>query len=192
MARFKLRGPHYLNCLVNGEKVQWEQEEVDQQTQKKLRKRYDVPLMLHPDDPSDWNYITIGPQGKAVSGEIIVTTKEDPAFPRDIVFKGDPTPDMDPLDQDAIDLINMTKHKWIHPIESLSGTFGERIADGFQQQIAALQSQIGAGPLQVIEEMKKRLDALEAENKRLSTQAGSGAAGGTATEGAAGVSARRA
>lgn len=105
MARFRLRGPHYLKVP----NTEWEQAETDQVSGKTARKTYSVPLYLDPRNEGDCNY----------PGEIIVSTKEDRAFPKDILFLGDPTPDMEPIDADADALVERVKHKWVHPIETL-------------------------------------------------------------------------
>src|ERR1035437_368992 len=89
MARFRLKDKHYLHVLPETE---WEQKELDQVTGKQARKVYLVPRYLDPDDPSDCNY----------PGEIIVATKEDKAWPRDIIMKGPPTADMEPIDDESI------------------------------------------------------------------------------------------
>jgi len=77
MARFRLKDKH---CLaVPG--VEWEHVETDQQTAKRARKVFPFPLYLDAEQPSDCNY----------RGEIIVATKADPRYPRDIIFTGKPT-----------------------------------------------------------------------------------------------------
>jgi hypothetical protein len=108
MARFRLTGKHYLHTVPGTE---WEQKEVDATTGRQAIRRYPVPLHLDPDNPADHNY----------PGEIIVSTKADRAHPRDIVFKGPPTPDMEPIDEEADKLIAPLRAKWEknHPIESL-------------------------------------------------------------------------
>ena len=54
MARWKLTQKHYL--MVPGTK--WEYVENDRSTGRPIRKTYDVPLFLDPEDPSAWNYVT--------------------------------------------------------------------------------------------------------------------------------------
>lgn len=108
MARFRLTAPHYLRTL---DPTLWEQREIDQQTQKMGRKQYEVPLYLNSDDPSLCNY----------PGEIIVSTKRDPAFPRDIIFKGPPTQGMEPLDDEG--RMMLEKLDYDHPIEGLPANF---------------------------------------------------------------------
>lgn len=88
MARFRLTAPHYLN--VPG--TEWEQNET-LPTGKIYRHRYKVHMYLDPKDPGDHNY--------PLTGEIIVATVADPRYPLDLIFLGEPTQDMEPLDAEA-------------------------------------------------------------------------------------------
>lgn len=112
MARWRLTAAHYLK--VPG--TEWEQKETDQQTGKQGRKVYPVPLYLDPNNAADCNY----------PGEIIVSNKHSAAHPKDIVFSGPPTPDMEPIDDEAIKITEPLKRKWetTHPIEALPTTVG--------------------------------------------------------------------
>src|SRR5881392_1048059 len=89
MARWRLKDKHYLS--VPG--IEWEYQETDRETGRRARKIFTVPLYLDPEIQADWNY----PE----EGAIIVSTKFDPAHRRDIVFTGPPTPDMEPVDDEA-------------------------------------------------------------------------------------------
>lgn len=101
MARWKLLEAHYLNSPESF----WEQTETDRETGKQRRKRYLVPLHLDPKVPQDWNYrpgtshFLQGGHGEE-EGAIIVCW-EGKGQPRDIVFTGDPTQGMEPLDDEA-------------------------------------------------------------------------------------------
>lgn len=92
MARWKLTEKHYLN--VPGTK--WEYHQVDRSTGRPIRKAFEVPLYLDPEDVTCCNrrdgydeYIVVCHEGKG-----------DPDG-KDYVFKGDPTPGMLPLDDEA-------------------------------------------------------------------------------------------
>lgn len=98
--------PHYLN--VPG--TEWEYKEVDRSTGKQGRKVYSVPMYLNPNEPSDYNH----------PGEIIVAQGKNPN-PKDIIFVGEPTPDMEPLDDEAQKITDQCKPKWLHPIDTLPG-----------------------------------------------------------------------
>ncbi len=90
MARWKLTEKHYLN--VPGTK--WEHQQIDRSTGRPIRKTFNVPLFLDPESEQDWNvregydgYISVCHEGKGND--------------RDIIFVGDPTPGMLPLDDEA-------------------------------------------------------------------------------------------
>lgn len=158
MARFRLRTGHYLNIIDNysGEPIEWVQEETDRITGRMNRKRFHVPMLLEPDT--------------------IVTTKADKAFPQDTVFFGEPTPDMEPLDDEAEELAASLRDKWEHPIDSLPANGGmnkeeqafmTQMMEGFAKQIgAALPQQPQSVPGVSVEEfnaMKEQLAQLLAE-----------------------------
>ncbi len=92
MARWKLTEKHYLN--VPGTK--WEYHQVDRSTGRPIRKVYEVPLYLDPEDVTCCNR-------RDGFDEYIVVCHEGKGLPdgRDIVFLGDPTPGMLPLDDEA-------------------------------------------------------------------------------------------
>lgn len=118
-------------------------------------------MFLDPNEPSDCNY----------PGVIIVATDHDEQFPNDIIFEGDPTADMEPLNEAAEALIQKIQGRWINPIESLQTTYSENILHDLQRQVAELQTNTGGKPIDIILAMKKQMDALEAEVKQLrSTQ----------------------
>lgn len=125
MARWRLRIPHYLNVLPETE---WEQKETDLLTGKQARKVYKVPMYLDPKDPTDCNY----------PGEIIVC-HDGKGQPRDKVFVGPPTPDMEPLDAEAEAISAAEAPNWVDPIESLTTRMEATVN---QTQFAALQKQV--------------------------------------------------
>src|SRR6266436_6241757 len=96
MARWKLTEPHYLS--VPSER--WEHTTTDSRTGKPIRKMYRVPKHLDPRLEDDWNY---RPENNNMDGEIIVCW-EGKGLPRDIIFEGNPTPGMLPLDDEATEV----------------------------------------------------------------------------------------
>ncbi len=150
MARWRLRTGHYLNTIIlEDDKVvagaQWEYKEQDRGTGKAARKMYNVPQLLDPNDPADCNY----------PGELIVANDFDRAFPKDIVFKGDPTPDMEALDDAAEAISASLRHKWEHPIETLpvnggmssdEQAFMAKMMQSFASQIGAQVQQAAPAP----------------------------------------------
>lgn len=110
MARWRLRSAHYLNVVSRwGEKVEWEYSETSRDTGRRARKLFPVPLMLDTNNAADYNY----------PGEIIVC-KPGTGSPLDIEFLGDPTPDMEPLDEEAEAISASLRPRWEHPIDSLA------------------------------------------------------------------------
>jgi len=128
MPRFRLRCGHYLNIIDNysNEQVEWIYEETDRTTGRTNRKKYHVPMLL--------------------DAETIVTTKRNTAFPNDTVFFGDPTPDMEPLDEEAEALIESLKSKWIHPIDTLpvNGGMNEQEKAFMATMMESFAKQVGA------------------------------------------------
>jgi len=66
-------------------------------TGKPVRKMYKVPKHLDPRLEDDWTH---RPENNNMDGEIIVCW-EGKGLPRDIIFEGNPTPGMLPLDDEA-------------------------------------------------------------------------------------------
>lgn len=158
MARFQLTAPHYLNVPDN----EWEYKEVDRTTGKEKRHLRKVPMYLHPEDPSNWNQITERlPNGQIADGLIIVSTKADPQFPKDIIFIGAPTMDMIPLDDEAKVMIAELQGKWKHPINDLSGSFAEQLPILWQQQIEMANAKKSEAP----NVSMKELDELRRQNQ---------------------------
>lgn len=160
MARYRLTAPHYLNIPGN----QWEYKEVDRTTGKEKRHLRTVPMFLHPEDPSNWNYVTERlPNGQVSDGMIVVTTRDDTNFPKDLLFIGAPTMDMEPLDDDAKIAIAELQGKWKHPINDLPGSFAEQLPMLWQQQLE--NARIKTEPPTV---STRELDELKRQNSDLS------------------------
>jgi hypothetical protein len=128
MARWKLMDAHYLAVP----ETEWEYRETNRETGRQARKVYEVPLHLDPKNQADWNY----PADEA----IIVSDRFDPKYPRDHVFRGTPTPDMEPLDDEAQAISDAERKNWIHPIEALNMTYSESRLSEFERGIAELLS----------------------------------------------------
>lgn len=157
MARWRLVAPHYLN--VEGTK--WEYSEVDRTTGKQKRTQFPVPTMLDPDQPTDWSHV----YGKD-AGEIIVARgKSDD--PKDIIFIGDPTPDMVPLDDEAKAISAAMAPKWKHPIESLSGTYADAMLKDLGQQIEEVRAASGGAKVEGMTELLTAMTAMMKQNQEL-------------------------
>jgi hypothetical protein len=124
MARWRLTEPHYLNV----EGVKWEYMEVDRTTGRQIRKQYDVPSYYHHEAEGDWN--------DKVNNWVVVSDGHN-AQPRDIIFRGEPTPGMYPLDDEARAITDKHKHKWKFADKMFDlnspGDYGTRLADHFVQ-----------------------------------------------------------
>lgn len=106
-------------------------------------------MYLDPDDPSLCNY----------PGEIIVSTKEDPAFPKDIVFVGKPSFDMEPIDDEAHTILaKMTQP--IHPMsEAALPTIGPAPSEARPDPLAEMR--------QMMAEMRGQITDLVGQNEAL-------------------------
>lgn len=156
MARWRLAAPHYLN--VSG--TQWQYTEVDRNTGKQKRTLFEVPLLLDPNQPSDWNY-----KHNQDEGEIIVSnggTSES----RDIIFSGDPTADMIPLDDEAKAISSAMAPKWAnHPIESLKTTYSDAILSDLQIELAKVQSQSSSTKVEGMQELLGAIASMMKQNQ---------------------------
>ena len=165
MARWRLMKAHYLN--VPG--TEWEHKETDRSTGKQARKIFEVPRLLNPDDMADHNY----------PGEIIVAHSEDRRYRNDIIFVGPPTPEMEPIDEEAEAISEAESPKWAKAAEIAPGdSYGDALIAGFQRQIEKL---IAVGqpaqpvPNQSIDpakfaQMQEQLAALMEANAKLQAQ----------------------
>ena len=131
MARWKLTQKHYLN--VPG--TLWEYTENDRATGRPKRKQFPVPRFLDPDDTSDWNYIDMrDPRGNAIDGSIVVAW-EGSAKEKDLVFEGQPTPDMVPLDDEAKEISSKLK---VQVSPDQEGGFAGSVLENRQQSTCGL------------------------------------------------------
>ena len=157
MARWRLAAPHYLNV----EGTSWEYKEVDRTTGRNKRTVFPVPLHLDPDNPADWNYV----YGKD-SGEIIVADKQGD-FPKDIVFVGEPTPDMVPLDDEAKAITASLAPKWKHPIETLSGTYADAMLRDMSEEMEAIRAQGASAKVEGMTELLTAMTAMMKQNQEM-------------------------
>ncbi len=164
MARWRLQTSHYINVdqLPDGTKIEWEHKETARETGRMVRKLYPVPMLLDPRDPADHNY----------PGEIVVANASSRQYPNDIIFHGDPTQEMEPLDDEAEAIMAPLREKWAHPIDSLPASGGMSPAEQtfMQTMMADFAKQVGAAmpkansavPNEEVAELKERLAKLEA------------------------------
>jgi hypothetical protein len=124
MARWKLTAKHYLN--VPG--TFWRHEETSRDTGERIEQMYPVPKHLDPDDPRQQNR----------QGEVIVCL-EGKGERGDIIFTGKPTPDMEPIDDEAEAITAIERPKWQDPIETLpmNGDFSQSLFTMLQNKLDA-------------------------------------------------------
>lgn len=162
MARWRLAAPHYIN--VPG--VEWEYKEVDRTSGRPKRTLFKVPALLDPDSPSDWNYVySKDGFGKPDTGEIIVANKESEQYPKDIMYVGDPTPDMVPLDDEAKAISAKMAPKWKHPIESLEGTYADAMMKDLSEQVDEVRTRTVAAPMEGMTELLTAMTAMMKQNQ---------------------------
>lgn len=160
MARWKLTQPHYLA----GTGTKWEYTENSRTNGKPIRKQYDVPQYLNPEDPSDWNYVEmIDQRGRATEGGIVVCY-EGKGEAKDIIFTGKPTPDMIPLDDEAKAISAKLPMGIGFAEEMPEGGYAGRILEGLGKQLA--DAMAATTPAQTNQDMSKFLESQE----RLSAQ----------------------
>jgi len=133
MARWKLATPHYLN--TPGE--EWEYTENDRTTGRPKRTKFPVPRFLDPRDPTSWNSRWGNKDNE--DGEIIVC-HEGRGEAKDIVFAGDPTPDMIPVDDEAREISAKFESRWEHRPEESAGEYSQSLIDKFQRDIIESQA----------------------------------------------------
>lgn len=163
MAKWRLTSDHYLNvvCDEYGEKIDYEYSETDQQTNRVRRRSWDVPMLI--------------------GREKIVTNKQEDfdAFggdtrERPVLFKGDPTPDMQPIDEEAKAISAKLQPKWRHAIESLpttyNGDYSASLIAGFEKlltQAAAQQKPVELPNTPAPNISNERLDAMQKQIEQL-------------------------
>ncbi len=140
MARWKLANAHYLNTIEPNE---WEYKEMDRKTGREKRMRIIVPRLLNPQDPSDWN--NRWGQKDSEEGEVIVCL-EGKGEDRDYAFKGDPTPDMIPIDDEAKEISASFETQWKYkPDSMMPGDYSQSLVDKFHTEMAS----VAAKPVEI-------------------------------------------
>jgi hypothetical protein len=157
--RWRLNEPHHLliDTLPDGTKVEWEHKETSRESGRSVRKLFPVPMFLEPKDAADHNY----------PGEIVVAHEGPGTLAKDYIFRGPPTPGMEPLNAAAQALTDEWRHKWNNPVDSLPANGGMTDAESaFMQKMMAAFERIApphATPkVDEVVELRDRLAKLEA------------------------------
>lgn len=160
MARWRVTAKHYINARQFGEPTQWVREETNRDTGRAFRRTFDVPLYIDPEDPICINK-NLG---------ICVVASEGSEMPGDIILLGPPTPDMEPMDDDARKVTAAESAKWKDPINALPIHIGEDFGAQLLNMLTAQMNTVakvpntslaGAGPSDIAE-----LKALLAEQQK--------------------------
>lgn len=162
MARWKLTEPHYLS--VPGE--EWERTAIDVRTGKTIRKKVKVPKHLDPRIEDDWNF---RPPQNPMDGEIHVCWA-DKGLPHDIVFEGNPTPGMLPLDDEAKEISGRFDWKPTQGIdeESQRAGFYALLGDKLIAQLTDLKATVAVQPqIHGVEKLLEAMAAMMLQNQQL-------------------------
>lgn len=157
--RWRLMTSHYLN--VPG--TEWEHNESDRTTGKAVRKLYAVPALLDPRNPNDCNR-----DGDCMVAHAIEGLRNERT---DVIFLGDPTPDMEPINDEAEEISNGLKDKWAHPIDTLPANGGMNDAEkAFMEKMmlafaGAASAPNATVPKEDYDALLKRVLALESAAK---------------------------
>lgn len=163
MARFKLTASHY---ITTNPPTEWEYKENDRTTGRPIVKKFVVPTLLDPNDPTCFTE-----RDDFGEGIVVVATKHSDAHPRDIILaKPEPTLDMVPLDDEAKQMMVEFVKNRPHPIESLpsNGSFADGLLVQLQSEMAKVQSHAQA-PAQVegLSEMMAAMTTIMKQNSEL-------------------------
>lgn len=169
--RWRLNSAHYLNVpeLPDGTRIEWEHKETARETGRSVRKLYAVPILLNPNDPADCNY----------PGELVVTRfVEGARIPvRDYIFKGDPTPEMEPLNEEAQVITDEFRQKWDHPmsqeglaqasqLNSLEQSFLNAMTKAFANGVPSANAALAQDDYNEMKERVAKLEALIASQNK--------------------------
>jgi len=164
MARWKLTEPHYLSVPTE----RWEHTTSDSRTGKPIRKMFRVPKHLDPRLEDDWNVRINGMDGEI---HVCYEGKDDPRYPdRAIVFEGNPTPGMLPLDDEAKEIsgqFSWTPTQGIDE-ESQRHSFYAKLGDTLIDQMTELKvARETAPPGPDTEKFMETMLAMMAQNQQI-------------------------
>lgn len=135
MARWKLMTPHY---IFTTQITEWEYTAVV--GGKQVRRRFTVPRFIDPNDPGDWtNRWGMANGNNFVGNEegITVVAYEGKGQPGDIIFSGDPTPDMMPMDDEASEISAQFTGRWAYKPDNAEMSFSQSLVDAIETIVEA-------------------------------------------------------
>lgn len=168
-ARWKLTEAHYLK--VKG--IFWEHNQVDRKTGKPVRKQYPVPLFLDPLSLDDM--VTHGQMDPNLPSNnpedwMIVVAHGESTFTKDVIFDGEPTPGMLPLNDEARAISEkFSKGQW-QPTqgideESQRNSYANAVINGLLDQVHTLKENAASGG-QTISGMSEFMETMQAMMKQ--------------------------
>lgn len=163
MARWKLTEPHYLSVPTE----RWEHTTTNSRTGKPIRKMFRVPKHLDPRLEDDWNVRINGMDGEI---HVCYEGKDDPKYPdRAIVFEGNPTPGMLPLDDEAKEIsgqFSWTPTQGIDE-ESQRHSFYAKLGDTLIDQMTELKVARETAPNPAMDKFMETMLAMMAQNQQI-------------------------
>lgn len=146
--RWKLTEAHYLKVAGTF----WEHNQVDRKTGKPIRKQYPVPLFLDPMSLDDM--ITHGQMDPNLPSNqpedwMLVVAQGESSFTKDVIFEGEPTPGMLPLNDEARAISEKySKGRW-QPTQGIDEdsqreSFSNKIINGLLDQVHTLKESVVA------------------------------------------------
>lgn len=164
MARWQLLQPHYLNIPGNV----WEYIENDRITQKPKRTQFVVPRLLDPDDPTEWTHRQLNALGQPIEGTIVVAY-EGKNEPNDLIFIGEPTPDMKPLDDEAKKIsTELAKTRWKTPVNETSDRgYADVVLRALETQMNKVAETAKPASMDGMEQLLAAMTALTKQNAEL-------------------------
>lgn len=137
--QWRLRSPHYLNSPG----ITWEQTEVSRETGRQARKSHVVPLLIDPADPSQCNG----------DGDCVVyhSVEGARAPKRATEFLGDPTPEMEPMNDAAQAISDSLESRWSKSFETFDITnsgeqYSEALVRGLEKALSEAIKNAGGVP----------------------------------------------
>ena len=162
MARWRLTASHYIN--VEGTK--WEFQDTDRMTGKVRRVQFDVPTLLDIEDPTSWNQnIVRNPRGEILGGDIVVAHADGIHDAKDFIWKGPPTPDMEPMDAEAEAISAKFLEGWKRPPEADGVKYGDILIQRFQEKFDKIGSPTAPVQIEGITEVLAAMTALMRQNQ---------------------------
>jgi hypothetical protein len=164
MARWRLSTAHYLNV----EGVSWQYSETDQFSGRAVMKKFPVPSYFDPRFKEYWNYRDmLGKErvgARDEEGSVVVCDGNNPG-PYDVIFRGDPTPDMLPLDAEAEAISASYADRWKHRGEDLIiHDYSQSLLNDLYQQLADAQT---SRPTEDITELVSTMTQVMQQNTQI-------------------------